>query len=170
MCNNSNLAQSGSISHPRRYHIPKRLQAQKQIRHLLINEALSNQAISERLKIPKRTVDRYISDMYRHDNELLAKVNDDEKILTDMNIARERLAAHKQEMLKEIRSDIYKDASLKEKVEYWHLICELEACDMKFSQEAPQILARHHSLPGNDRLLLPRLMSTHLEEEKEERR
>ena len=37
---------------------------------------------------------------------------------------------------------------------------------MKFSQEAPQILARHHSLPGNDRLLLPRLMSTDLEKEK----
>ena len=126
---------------------PRRELAKNEIRRLLISECLTNKEIAAHINIHLRSVETDIAEIYDHDNKLIANINSNEQVLTDMNIARERLAAHKQEMLQDMREN-YKDTPLKHKVEFWHLICELEMTDMKFSQEAHAIIARRTELPG----------------------
>jgi hypothetical protein len=49
-------------------------------------------------------------------------------------------------MLAELESDTYRDAPLRDKVEYWHLMNEVELADWKFVLECPAMIARRHEL------------------------
>ena len=57
------------------YKKPKREIAKRDIRRLIVEEGLTNNQISERLNVPLRTIERYISEIYEHDNQLLQSLN-----------------------------------------------------------------------------------------------
>jgi hypothetical protein len=57
------------------------------------------------------------------------------------------LERHKQRMLADIQKDIYKDAPLNQKADYWNLICELECVDIKLVESAAEAIERHQALP-----------------------
>jgi hypothetical protein len=87
------------------YKKPRREIAKREIRRLIIDEGLTNRQISERINIPQRTVERYISEVYKFDNQLLAGMNDNtavEEALTAWSICKERMAHHRQEILENI--------------------------------------------------------------------
>lgn len=134
------------------YHKPRRDLAKKEIRRLIVDEGLTNRQISERLNIPQNTIERYIKELYQFDNQLLVGLNSDEEVITQLNICRDRLSKHKQDILDDMNTN-YKDAPLKDKAQIWNLICELECVEAKFSQEAPAILARRQALPYNNPLI-----------------
>jgi FixJ family two-component response regulator len=75
------------------YKKPRRKIAKREIRRLIIDEGLTNRQISERINIPQRTVERYISELYKFDNQLLAGMNDNsiEEALTAWSICKERI-------------------------------------------------------------------------------
>src|SRR5688500_18838087 len=97
--NNNNNTNKGRSSY---YKKPKRDIAKREIRRLIIDEGLTNGQISESLNIPQRTVERYIRELYEHDNQLLAGLNSDTELLTAWSICKDRLDHHRQEILANI--------------------------------------------------------------------
>lgn len=130
--NNNNNNEEG----PRRvyYKKPKREIAKREIRRLLINEGLTNNQISERLNTPLRTIERYISEIYKHDNQLLQSLNTNvQDALTVTSIVKDRLDNHRQEILQNIARN--PTASFTDRIRAWHLICELEASELRIRFE-----------------------------------
>lgn len=60
---------------------------------------MTNLAISEELGIPMGTVERYVADLYEHDNILLAHAHDTQTILTQANICVEHLLQQRNEVI-----------------------------------------------------------------------
>lgn len=128
-----------------KYHKPRREIAQKEIRHLIVDEGLTNRQISERLNIPQKTVERYIADLYAHDNEILSSLRaGDDTVLTRWNIVRDRMDHHRQEILETIAHN--PDTSAKDKIAAWHIICELEAADLRLTESSVEMVARRSAL------------------------
>jgi hypothetical protein len=149
----NNLAEiGGARTNKGRYEKPKREIAKHEIRHLIINEGLTNHQISERLNIPQRTVERYISQLYEHDNQLLHSLNSDEEILTAWNICKDRMDHHRHEILANIARN--PKASFADKIKAWHLICELEAADLRIREETAARVARTSTLSVKRAMML----------------
>jgi hypothetical protein len=128
------------------YNNPAHEAAKREIRRLIVQENKTNQAISSQLGIPLRSVERYISQIYRRDNQLLMRA-DDELALTQLNIAIERLSLLVQTILNETEN-APSDTPLKDRVAAWHLAGEIIATLSKFTTEAPALMARHHMFPA----------------------
>jgi hypothetical protein len=116
---------------------------------MIIDECLSNKEISDRTGAPLRTVERWISEYYREKNKQLADATTDEHVLTTINRSRDRIERHKQRMLADLESEQYRDAPLKDKADYWHLINELELADWKFLMECPLFSNRGQSISSS---------------------
>ena len=142
------------------YKKPKREIAKREIRRLIIEEGLTNRQISERINIPQRTVERYISELYKFDNQLLAGMNDNaiEEALTAWSICKERMAHHRQEILENIARN--PNAPFKDRMAAWHIICELEAADLRLLDCAPEMVARRSALPKTSSLIVKKEGST----------
>jgi hypothetical protein len=136
------------------YHKPKRNIAKREIRRLIIEEGLTNRQISERINIPQRTVERFISELYMYDNQLLAGLNDnaEEEALTAWSICKERMAHYRQEILANIARN--PNAPFKDRMAAWHIICELEAAELRLRDSAPEMVARRSALPKTSHLLV----------------
>jgi hypothetical protein len=130
------------------YKKPKREIAKREIRSLIVDEGFTNRQISERLNIPQRTVERYISELYEHDNQILASLYSATEMLTTWNICKDRLDHHRQEILANIARN--PNAPFKDRIAAWHLICELEAADLRIREETPAMVARWSALPKNN--------------------
>src|SRR5687768_9595496 len=122
------------------YKKPKREIAKHEIRRLVLEEGLTNSQISERLNIPLRSIQRYISEIYLHDNQLLQSLNSDEDVLTAWTIVRDRIDHHRQEILQNIARN--PKAPFPERLKAWNLICELEAADLRIRSETAPVVAR----------------------------
>jgi uncharacterized protein (UPF0147 family) len=124
------------------YKKPKREIAKRDIRRLIVEEGLTNNQISERLNVPLRTIERYISEIYEHDNQLLQSLNSSvEDTLTVTSIAKDRLNHYRQEILQNIARN--PKAPFADKIRAWHLICELEAADLRIRFETvPSVLRK----------------------------
>jgi DNA-binding CsgD family transcriptional regulator len=139
-------------SKKRLYKKPKRDIAIREIRRLIIDEGLTNRQISEQLDIPQRTVERYISQLYKHDNELLTGLNRDEEMLRAHNICKDRMAHYRQEITENIARN--KNASFKDQLAAWHLICELEAADLRLMDNAVEMVRRRSAVLSNNNHLV----------------
>jgi hypothetical protein len=113
---------------------------------------LTNRQISEQLDIPQRTVERYISQLYEHDNELLAGLNGDKEMLRAHNICKERMTHYRQEITENIARN--KNAPFKDQLAAWHLICELEAADLRLMDNAIEIVRRRSAVLSNNNHLV----------------
>ncbi len=136
---------AGFTNKGKSYKKPKRDIAKREIRHLIVDKGLTNRQISERLNVPQRTVERYIAEVYEHDNQLLTSLNSDSTVLIAWSIVRERLDAHRQEILQNIARN--SNASFTDQIKAWNLICELEAADLRILHEAAPMLSRRSALP-----------------------
>lgn len=97
-------------------------------------------------------------DYYEHDNQLLYSLNSDEEILTAWNICKDRMDHHRQEILANIARN--SKASFADKIKAWHLICELQAADLRIREETAARVARTSALSVKRAMML--------KEEKEE--
>jgi hypothetical protein len=109
------------------------------------DDGLSYHQIMERLGLPQRTFQRYISEIFDHDNRLLVQTIYDEEALTQMSICKERLIKQRQEILEEIANN--PNADFKARVQAHHLAGEIAAVVMKLYTEAPSMLAQRHRFP-----------------------
>lgn len=134
------------------YKKPKREIAKREIGRLIIDEGLTNRQISERLNIPQRSVERYVSELYEHDNQILAGLNSYTEMLTVWNICRDRLDHHRQEIMTNIARN--PNAPFKDRMAAWHIICELEAAELRLRQSAPEMVSRWSALPKNNHLVV----------------
>jgi light-regulated signal transduction histidine kinase (bacteriophytochrome) len=128
------------------YHKPARETAKREIRRLIVEENKTNQEISSQLKIPLRSVQRYVAAIYKDDNNLLIDPSNTQA-LTQLNIAIERLSLLVQTILEEV-TNAPSDTPLKDKVDAWHLAGEIIATLFKFTTEAPAMMARRHMFPA----------------------
>src|SRR5215213_3374605 len=136
------------------YEKPKRDIAKREIRRLIIDQGLTNRQISEQLDIPQRTVERYIGQLYQHDNELLAGLNSDKEMLITQNICRERMTHYRQEIIENIARN--KDAPFKDRLAAWHLICELEAADIRLMDNSVELVRRRSADLSKKNHLVPK--------------
>jgi hypothetical protein len=147
-----------------KYHKPRRDIASKEIRRLIVDQGLTNRQISERLNIPEKTIERYISNLYKHDNQLLSSLKSDEDMLVSWSILRDRLDHHRQEILANIARN--PKATFMEQIKAWHLVCELEAADLRILQNTPALVSRQSELSVKQLLML----NNNKKEEEEVRR
>lgn len=117
-----------------------------------MDEGLTNNQISERLNIPLRSIERYISEIYSHDNQLLQRVNSHEDMLTAWSIVKDRMDHHRQEILQNIARN--PKAPLRDRLKAWHLICELEAADLRIRNETAPMVARRSALQVKRAMML----------------
>jgi hypothetical protein len=105
------------------YNRPQRDAAKREIRRLIVEEGFSYQQCEEYLKIPHRTFQRYVADIFKHDNEVLASRISDEEIFTQFNICIERLTLQRQAILHTIANS--PAADFKSRVDAHHLAATL---------------------------------------------
>ncbi len=125
---------------------------------------MTNRAISEHLGIPLRTVERYVADLYAHDNAILAQIHDPETLLTQANICLERLLQQRQDVLEGVGNN--QDAPHKDRVAAHHLAAELAAAALRAYTECPSQLARRQKLLQE--YTLPELVALNENKEEEE--
>jgi hypothetical protein len=143
------------------YRIAERDAAKCEIRRLLVEEGLSYRQCIECLKIPERTFKRYVADIFKHDNEVLASRFSDDQIFTEFNICIERLTKLRQEVLDGIANN--ENADWKARVEAPHLAATISAVIAKTYVDAPSLIAHRHRFPVSSIPTCPRPEATTLE-------
>jgi hypothetical protein len=129
------------------YRKPQRDATKREIRRLIVEEGLSYQQCIERLKIPRRTFERYVADIFKHDNQLLASRVSDDQIFTQFNICIERLTKQRQDILDGIANN--PAADWKARVDAHHLVATIAALIAKMYVDAPSLIAHRHRFPVN---------------------
>jgi len=136
------LADNGDFSEKKkkRNHIPRRELAKKEI-HRLIVEGLSNSQLCERLQIPRRTLERYLHEIFQEDNDILIRPTA-EDVAMQANLFIERLLIQRQHLLKEIayNPDV-KDADAK--VAAHELAADMIYAVKKLSTQTAADVMRH---------------------------
>ncbi|MDQ3948034.1 MAG: hypothetical protein M3275_00740 [Thermoproteota archaeon] len=125
---------------------------------------MTNRAISEHLGIPIRTVERYVADLYEHDNVLLAHAHDTQTILTQANICLDRLLQQRNDVLEGIANN--PSAPFKDRVVAHNFAAELAAAALRVFTNCPSQLARRTNL--DDRYTLRKLTATTPAKEEED--
>jgi cell envelope opacity-associated protein A len=125
----------------RRNHIPLRELAKKEIHRLIVEEGLSNSQLCERLQIPRRTLERYLHEIFQEDNDILLRPTA-EDVAMQANLFIERLLVQRQHLLKEIayNPDV-KDADAK--IAAHELAADMIWAVKKLSVEIPADVMRH---------------------------
>jgi cell envelope opacity-associated protein A len=125
----------------RRNHIPKREWVKKMIHHLIVEEGLSNAQLCERLQIPRRTLERYLREIFQEDNDILLRPTA-EDVAMQANLFIERLLVQRQHLLKEIayNPDV-QDANAK--IAAHELAADMIWAVKKLSVETPADVMRH---------------------------
>jgi cell envelope opacity-associated protein A len=125
----------------RRNHIPKREWAKKTIHHLIVEVVLSNAQLCERLQIPRRTLERYLHEIFQEDNDILLRPTA-EDVAMQANLFIERLLVQRQHLLKEIAyNPAVQDANAK--IAAHELAADMIWAVKKLSVETPADVMRH---------------------------
>ncbi len=137
------MADNGDLSgkRKRRNHISKREWAKKEIHRLIVEEGLSNSQLCERLQIPRRTLERYLHEIFQEDNDILLRPTAQD-VAMQANLFIGRLLVQRQHLLKEIayNPDV-KDANAK--VAAHELAIEMIWAVKKLSTQTPADVIRH---------------------------
>ena len=124
-----------------RNHIPRRELAKKEIHRLIIEEGLSNSQLCERLQIPRRTLERYLHEIFNEDNDILIRPTA-EQVAMQANLFIERLLVQRQHLLKEIAyNPAVQDADAK--IAAHELAADMIWAVKKLSVETPADVMRH---------------------------
>jgi predicted metal-dependent phosphoesterase TrpH len=140
------LAEDGDFSNNnngkrRRNHIPRRELAKKEIHRLILEEGLTNSQLCERLQIPRRTLERYLHEIFQEDNDILLRPTA-EQVAMQANLFIERLLIQRQHLLKEIAyNPAVQDANAK--IAAHELAADMIWAVKKLSVETPADVMRH---------------------------
>jgi DNA-binding transcriptional regulator LsrR (DeoR family) len=141
------LAEDGDISNSnngkrrRRNHIPRRELAKKEIHRLILEEGLTNSQLCERLQIPRRTIERYLHEIFNEDNDILIRPTA-EQVAMQVNMFREHLLVQRQHLLKEIAyNPAVQDANAK--IAAHDLAADMIWAVTKLAINTPAFVIRH---------------------------
>jgi hypothetical protein len=140
------LAEDGDFSNNnngkrRHNHIPRRELAKKEIHRLILEEGLTNSQLCERLQIPRRTLERYLHEIFQEDNDILLRPTA-EQVAMQANLFIERLLIQRQHLLKEIAyNPAVQDANAK--IAAHELAADMIYAVKKLSVETPADVMRH---------------------------
>ena len=140
------MAEDGDFSNNnngkrRRNHIPRRELAKKEIHRLILEEGLTNSQLCERLQIPRRTLERYLHEIFNEDNDILIRPTA-EQVAMQVNMFREHLLVQRQHLLKEIAyNPAVQDANAK--IAAHELAADMIYAVKKLSVETPADVMRH---------------------------
>jgi hypothetical protein len=143
------LAESGDFSvsekkqqQKRRYHIPRKELAKKEIHRLIVEESLSNTQLCERLQIPRRTLERYLHEIFQEDNDILLRPTA-EDVAMQANLFIERLLVQRQHLLKDIAYNADENIDAHAKVAAHELAIEMAFAVRKLSINTAADVIRH---------------------------
>jgi transposase-like protein len=128
------------------YRIAKRDLFKREIRRLIVEENLTNREICERLNLKDRTMRRWLSQIFKEDNELLLRP-DIEDLAIQTNIFRERLSKQRQDILNSIANNSEVDEVVR--IEAHRLVAELDFIVLKLSFTTPSDIVRHFKIEPN---------------------
>jgi predicted transcriptional regulator len=137
------LAENGDISNGKRgrYHIQRREQVKKEIHRLITTEGLTNNQLCERLNIPRRTLERYLHEIFNEDNDLLIRPTAQD-IAMHITLFKEQLVVQRQQILKEIANNPdVKDVNAK--IAAHNLAADMFWAATKLSINTPAFIIRH---------------------------
>lgn len=134
----------------RRNNIPRREAAKHEIHRLRVRERLTVSEISDMLKIPKRTVERYLHEIYEQDDMLLLRPTA-EQVLTDRGIYLDQLIQRSKDLQK-IIDDPNVDADIK--IAAHNLGAKLDRAVFLSAYESPvNVVHNMRATPQNKPLL-----------------
>jgi hypothetical protein len=136
--NNNNKRRRG------RYQIPRKQAAMREIRRLIVNEGLTNMAICEKLQLPRRTLERYLHEMFAHDSQLLMAPSAQD-IASQVAIFKERLARQYEDVISIARNS---EAEFDIKLAAIDLACNIDWVITRLTYETPSVIARSVKLDG----------------------
>ena len=141
MAEDGDFSDNNNGKRRRRNHIPRRELAKKEIHRLIVEEGLTNSQLCERLQIPRRTLERYLHEIFQEDNDILLRPTA-EDVAMQANLFIERLLVQRQHLLKEIayNPDV-KDADAK--IAAHELAADMIYAVKKLSVETPADVMRH---------------------------
>ena len=93
--NNNNNNNGGKRG---RYNIPRRERDIAEIHRLIVEEGLSNSALCQRLNLPKRTLDRYLHEIFQEDTMVLLRPTA-EQVALQTSIFKEQLMEQRKQLL-----------------------------------------------------------------------
>jgi hypothetical protein len=139
------MADIGDISIEKRgpEHIPRRELAKKEIHRLITSEGLTNAQLCDRLQIPRRTLERYLHEIFQEDCNILMRPTAEEVAIETAKL-RERLMERRQAILK-IADDPTVDPEVRLKAE--ELAIRIDSANVKLVKTPPAILERQMPRP-----------------------
>lgn len=133
------------------YNKPLREEAKRQIRPLIVEEGLTYRETMQQLRLPERTFQRYISEIFLQERQLLSRKLTDDEVLNQLAILEARFSKQRRD-LQTIANNPEIDA--RARVAAHHLIGEMAAMIYKiYSEGAPQVLTSRQSHFRQDREL-----------------
>ena len=122
-------------------HIPRRELTKKEIHRLILEEGLTNSQLCERLQIPRRTLERYLHEIFKEDNDILIRPTA-EQVAMQANLFIERLLIQRQHLVKEIAyNPAVQDTNAK--IAAHELAADMIYAVKKLSVETPADVMRH---------------------------
>lgn len=139
---NNNDSSAAVVLKPRRYRIPKRELAKKEVRRLKIEECLTNAEITATTGIPDKSIRRYLQEIYAQENDVLQHPTSEE-LACDVAIFKEKATRQIRQVL-EIANDKNCEADMRLAAHDWALNAEWVL--LKLSYQSLTDIARQLNL------------------------
>jgi len=139
------MADSGDISDNNngKYHKAQRELAKKEIHRLITSEGLTNAQLCQRLNIPRRTLERYLHEIFQEDSLLLMNPTAQEVAIETAKL-KERLMERRQAVIK-IADNESIDPEVRLQAE--ELAVRLDSANLKLVVLPPAVLERQLRRP-----------------------
>lgn len=131
------------------YKKPLREEAKRQIRSLIIDEGYTTHETMEILNIPRRTFQRYLSEAFLPERQLLSRRLTDDEVLNQLAFLEARISKQRRDLLA-LAND--KNTDGKTRIAAHKAASEMAALVYKaYSEAAPQVLKGRASTFSHDR-------------------
>ncbi len=131
------------------YNKPLREEAKRQIRRLIIDEGYTTHEAMEILNIPRRTFQRYLSEAFLLERQVLSRRLTDDEVLNQLAFLEARISKQRRDLLA-LAND--KDTDGKTRIAAHKAASEMAAMIYKaYSEAAPQVLKGRANTFGEDR-------------------
>jgi hypothetical protein len=146
---NKKSSSSSSTAERGPYKKPLREEAKRQIRRLIIDEGYTTHETMEILNIPRRTFQRYLSEAFLPERQLLSRRLTDDEVLNQLAFFEARISKQRRDLLA-LAND--KNTDGKTRIAAHKAASEMAALVYKaYSEAAPQVLESRASTFRYDR-------------------
>jgi hypothetical protein len=123
-----------------RYYKPSRDLAKREIHRLITTEGLTNSQLCDRLQIPRRSLQRYLNEIFTEDNQMLMNPTR-EDVLTYVTIFKEQLLTQRQQILTDIANNPKIDGQTR--LEAHEQAADLAYTAFRLNVNTPAFVLRH---------------------------